>query len=140
MNQNAGDIQQSSLTVVCVTNDGKSASYFDECCYDLSGDSQRMLSEQIAAVNFRLRTSDSTYASGWHVAGDPTLLIVLSGCIQIELRSGEKKQFGRGEMFIAKDYLEGGTDYDAKVHGHRAQVVSQDELQVLHLKLSKLNS
>ena len=96
-----------------------------------------MLSEQIAAVNFRLRTSDVSYASDWHVAGDPTLLIILSGYIQIELRNGETKRFSRGEMFIAEDHLKNKVNYDENVHGHRAQVIGEDELQVVHLKLNK---
>jgi len=137
MDQNTDNIVQSNMTVVCVTNDGENASYFDKRSFELSGNNQRMLSEQITAVNFRLRTSDTKYASDWHVAGDPTLLIILSGCIQIELRNGKTKRFRRGEMFIAEDYLTSETNYNKSIHGHRAQVVSDDDLQVLHLKLNK---
>lgn len=130
-------IMQTTMSVVCVTNEGDNASYFNQRRISLSGDQQRQLSEQIAAVNFRLRTSPSDYASGWHVAHDPTLLIILSGCVQIELRNGQSKQFAAGEMFIAEDYLANGVSFDNKKHGHRANVSSNDELKALHLKLSK---
>ena len=137
MKNSLDDTTQSDIDIVCVKNDGNNASYFDKRSVDLTGSRDRMLSEQIPALNFRLRTSDTTYSSDWHVAGDPTLLIVLSGSIEIELRNGEKKQFNQGEMFIAQDYLANGVIYDKKTHGHRAQVIGNDALQVLHLKLSK---
>jgi len=139
MTQNTDDTAQSNMDIVCITNDGKNTSYFDKRNFDLNGNSHRMLSEQISAVNFRLRTSDTSYASDWHVAGDPTLLIVLSGCIQIELRNGETKQFSRGEMFIAEDFLANEVDYNENIHGHKAKALSGDKLEVLHLKLSKRN-
>ena len=95
-----------------------------------------MLSEQQSALNFRLRSSSSGYLSDWHVAGDPTLLIILSGVIELELRSGATKQFSAGEMFIAQDYLIAQSEFNDS-HGHRARVVGKDALQALHLKLEK---
>ena len=64
-----------------------------------------VLSQQIDAVNFRLRSSDTSYVSGFHVAGDPTLLIILSGTVRIELHNGDSREFNAGEMFVAEDYL-----------------------------------
>ena len=128
-----------NTTISCsrVINDGYGESFFSEREVALSGNDERMLSEQIAAVNFRLRDSSSNYKSGWHVAHDPTLLIVLTGCIQIELRNGTTKKFTAGEMFIAEDYLKDDVDFDDEKHGHRAQVLGEQRLTVLHLKLNK---
>jgi len=138
---NKDDISvQTSISIVCITNNGESASYFDQCDFTLSGNLQRQLSEQISAVNFRLRSSPTDYASDWHIAHDPTLLIILSGCMQIELRNGQQKQFRAGEMFIAQDYLVDGLRFDNELHGHRANVVGVEELKVLHLKLNKRDS
>ena len=125
------------MDIACVTNDGKGASFFSRRVYSLSGESQRMLSAQIPAVNFRLRTSDTSYSSDWHVAGDPTLLIVLCGTLRIHLRNDETRDFNVGEMFIAEDFLEQTTTFDDKVHGHRASVVGNQPINVLHLKLEK---
>ena len=130
--------QESSQIVVCaVTNDGAGKSCFSERAVTLNGDEQRQLSDQIDAVNFRLRTSGEEYASDWHVAGDPTLLIMLSGTIEIELRNGQKKQFSTGGMFIAEDFLQKGAEFDESQHGHRARVVNNESIRVLHLKLNK---
>jgi len=85
----------STINITCVKNDGKSRSYFEDREVNLSGSEERMLSEQINAVNFRLRTSDNNYQSEWHVAGDPTLLIMLAGSIDIILRDGTSKRFMR---------------------------------------------
>ena len=119
-----------------VSNDGGNASYFDTHEIELSGEAPWMLSDQQAALNFRLRSSEAGYQSDWHVAGDPTLLIILDGIIEIELRSGESKKFSKGDMFVASDYLDGGVGFDNTL-GHRAQVVGARTLQALHMKLAK---
>lgn len=127
------------IELPCISSDGKGPSFFTTRSIDLHGDSNRSLSEQIPAVNFRLRNSDSEYSSGYHVAGDPTLLIVLSGTMKIELCDGQSQQFSAGQMFIAQDYLDDNQDFDSAIHGHRAQVIGDSELNVLHLKLEKRN-
>lgn len=129
------DNETINITTIC--NGGTGPSAFSTREVLLSGDEQRRLSEQISSVNFRLRTSNHDYSSGFHVAGDPTLLIVLAGRIRIELRSGEHKDFTSGEMFIAQDYLSDGIEFDDSSHGHRAEVLSDTPISVLHLKLEK---
>ena len=79
----------SFIHIPTIENQGKLTSYFSEQSIQLNGSPERFLSDQISAENFRLRTSEPAYSSTWHVAGDPTLLIILSGIIRIELRSGE---------------------------------------------------
>jgi len=126
----------STINVVTVTNDGDNASYFGERRIELHGTPERMLSEQQTALNFRLRTSASGYLSGWHTAGDPTLLIILQGEVEIELRNGSAKRFSKGELFVAQDYLAAGV-LETDQHGHRARLIGEDDLIALHLKLSK---
>ena len=128
---------QQIIEIPCVTNDGRGASYFINREISLEGDSARRLSAQINAVNFRLRSSDASYCSDYHVAGDPTLLIVLSGTVKIQCLNGSEQTFSAGEMFIAQDYLESGVEFDATVHGHRADVIGEAQLRVLHLKLDR---
>ena len=123
--------------IVTISNDGGGASFFGSREIELNGTSQWMLSNQQGAENFRLRSSASGYESDWHVAGDPTLLLILNGSIEIELRDGQSRQFSVGDMFIAEDYLDAGVQLDPAVEGHRARVVGGDELQALHLKLNK---
>lgn len=126
-----------SIKITCISNNGDGASFFDSREVQLNGDDNRRLSEQISAENFRLRTSGSAYSSSWHVAGDPTLLVMLNGRFKVELRNGESKTFSAGEMFIAQDYLPAGIEFDDTLHGHRAEVIGGDELRMLHLKLDK---
>lgn len=124
--------------ITTITNDGEGASYFSSTSIELEGNPRFSLSAQQAAVNFRLRSSDSSYQSDWHVAGDPTLLIILQGTFCIELRNGESKIFNQGEMFIAEDYLKQGIEVDEQIHGHRGKVESQEDVSILHLKLRTL--
>tara|TARA_A100000171_G_scaffold52844_1_gene73578 strand:- start:4339 stop:4632 length:294 start_codon:yes stop_codon:yes gene_type:complete len=46
------------------------------------------LTERIDALNLRIRTSEAGYESDWHVAGDPTLILVQSGILRITLLNG----------------------------------------------------
>jgi len=130
-------MQTTTKKIASVTNDGHGASFFSAREIALSGSSHWMLSDQQQALNFRLRFSENGYESDWHVAGDPTLLLILRGSIEIELRDGSSKVFSVGELFIAEDYLDDGVAFDVELAGHRARVLGGDELQALHLKLSK---
>ena len=103
------------ITVPTISNDGQGASFFGARAIDLNGDISRQLSDQIAAVNFRLRRSIG-YSADYHVAGDPTLLIVLGGTMRIELPSGEHRDFSKGDMYIAEDYLAPGTVFVSGKH------------------------
>lgn len=137
MNSSSSSLdQQAVMKIPCVTNNGECATEFGFKEIDLQGQPLRRLSEQQQAENFRLRTSSSDYSSDWHVAGDPTLLIILKGAVEIELRNGDKQQFGAGSMFIAEDHLNADISFTDK-HGHRAAVVGEQTLEALHLKLSK---
>lgn len=125
------------LLVSVITSDGLGESVFSERKFQLSGDEHRRLSDQIAAVNFRLRTSSEDYSSDFHVAGDPTLLVVLSGSIRITLRNGLYKDFSTGDMFIAEDYLSDGVEFSCQLHGHSAEVLGSQKVLLIHLKLSR---
>jgi len=119
-----------------INNDGSGKSYWGLHEITLQGDAAWMLSEQQSALNFRLRSSAPGYQSDWHVAGDPTLLIIQAGTIEIELRDGSLKRFSAGELFVAQDYLDEGIEF-SDLLGHRARVIGQEPLNALHLKLSK---
>lgn len=123
--------------IPCITNDESGISIFGFREISLNGNSNWMLSDQQQALNFRLRSSSSPYKSDWHVAGDPTLLIILNGVLEIELRDGSSKTFSIGDMFVAEDYLPEGAEFDMSLSGHRARVLGDEELQALHLKLEK---
>lgn len=126
-------------TITTVTNDGAGISEFSSRDIQMNGDERWLLSDQQGSVNFRLRSSHASYKSDWHVAGDPTLLIILRGELEIELRSGCSRRFASGEMFIAEDFLLPSIKF-SNTHGHRATVVSSKHLEALHLKLERLKT
>jgi len=125
-----------SITIPTISNDGKSPSFFGQREIALNGNITRLLSDQINAVNFRLRHSEG-YSSDYHVAGDPTLLIVLSGTIRIELPNGEHRDFTQGDLYIAEDYLADGVEFDPAKHGHRAEMVGDTPYRAVHIKLER---
>ena len=96
------------------------------------------LTERIDSLNLRIRTSEVGYESDWHVAEDPTLIVVQSGILRVTLRNGKRKDFGAGSMFIAKDYLPKHLPFDTKKHGHCAKVVGNKTLLAVHIKLEQI--
>jgi len=130
----------STTTLSCISVDENFISIFTEKQFKLSSHGDLWISEQQAAVNFRHRKSPSHYISDWHVAGDPTLIIVCSGTLKLELRDGSSKSFSPGEKFIAEDYLPKEHVFDDAIHGHRAMVIGNEPFTAIHIKLEKLNN
>lgn len=124
------------IPVIDVDENG--ISIFSKSDYDLSQRGGMFLSEQLNALNFRLRRSAAAYRADWHVAGDPTLIVVLVGTVRITLRDGHYQDFSAGEMFIAKDRLLSGQTFDDSRHGHSAEVVGDCALNAIHIKLDRL--
>lgn len=95
------------------------------------------ISEQQSALNFRHRNSKPGYKSDWHVAGDATLIIIRGGTLRITLRNKDSRDFSTGDMFVAADYLPTHINFDEQQHGHMAEVIGDEQLQALHIKLFK---
>lgn len=110
-------------------------SYFTEKSTELSELGGMYISQRQQTLNFRYRKSLPNYQSDWHVAGDPTLIVIQSGTIEIELRNSECKQFSPGQAFVAADYLPVDVAFSEQ-HGHRARVIGNDELVAIHFKLA----
>jgi len=95
-----------------------------------------LLSPQIMAKNFRLRQSPAGYSSHWHTAGDPTLIVIQHSILRIIMRDNSYRDFSAGDMFIASDALPVNVEFDEQIHGHRAEVIGNDMLCAIHIKLS----
>ncbi len=127
------DVHAVSLSIVTVNSNFQSV--FNTLSLPLDDMNGMFISNRQSALNFRHRKSKPGYKSDWHVAGDPTLLLIQQGCIEITLRNGESKLFSAGEQFIAADFLPDGMNFDP-CHGHSARVVTEAPLQAVHIKLS----
>ena len=110
-------------------------SVFGEKSFDKELRGGMLLTDRIDAQNFRIRESEPGYETDWHMAGDPTLIVVQAGTLRIELRNGSFRDFNAGEMFIAKDNLPGDVTFDNQKHGHRALVIGDKNLRAVHIKL-----
>ena len=96
------------------------------------------LTDRIDALNFRIRESEPGYQTNFHVAGDPTLIIIQQGTIKITLQNNQHKDFSAGEMFIAEDFLPESIDFEETIHGHKAEVIGNTPLKAIHLKLGTI--
>jgi hypothetical protein len=92
------------------------------------------ISDRQDALNFRHRASEPGYQSDWHVAGDPTLIIIRQGKLCIELKDGSRRTYAAGQQFIAADYLQ--DQLFGEKSGHKAWVEGEQGLLAVHIKLS----
>jgi hypothetical protein len=138
------EIHLSVLSSPIITNTnseftGKTGpSIFNDVVYSLEDYNGLFITDRIGALNFRHRMSAIGYFSSWHVAGDPTLIIVRSGTLRIGLRNGEHRDFSAGDMFIAQDHLQADEAFDDQVHGHTAALVGDQALLAVHIKLASI--
>ncbi len=123
------------LCITTVENCSNGRSFFSEQLCTLEELNGMWISERQQALNFRHRTSQPGYFSPWHVAGDPTLIIIRQGILRLTVRDGEYRDFTIGDQFIARDYLEQGTFFDESIHGHTAEVIGDAVLYAVHVKL-----
>ncbi len=115
-----------------------SYSTFNDVQYSVQDYNGLFITDRMDALNFRHRMSEPGYFSSWHVAGDPTLIIVRSGILRIALRNGDYRDFKAGDIFIAQDYLQENEVFDSNIHGHTAELVGDDVLLALHIKLTEI--
>lgn len=113
-------------------------SVFNDALYSLADYNGLFITDRMDALNFRHRMSQPGYFSSWHVAGDPTLIIVRSGILRITLRNGDYRDLAAGDMFIAQDYLQDEEAFDDEIHGHTAELVGNQTLLAVHIKLSAI--
>lgn len=114
-----------------------SYSIFKDVKYSIEDYNGLFITERVDALNFRHRLSKPGYFSSWHVAGDPTLIIVRAGILRMTLRNGEYRDFAAGDMFIAQDYLQENETFDDQIHGHTAELIGDENLLAVHIKLAK---
>ncbi|MDC0088232.1 hypothetical protein OAI07_01680 [Akkermansiaceae bacterium] len=127
------------ITVPVLHNPDSGVSLFTEEVYSLEDYNGLFISPRQEAQNFRHRMSEPGYSSSWHVAGDPTLILIRSGVLRIALRDGSYRDFKAGDLFIAKDYLEKGCSFDDEIHGHTAELIGDEPLLAIHIKLASLS-
>ena len=124
------------LNITLITIDDNLHSVFSEKTLSLSARGGMNITDQLPTLSCRLRTSAADYSSDWHLAGDPTLIIIQQGCLRIHLRNNSFKDFNPGDHFVAQDKLPAGITFDSALHGHKAEVIGEKSLQAVHVKLA----
>ncbi len=115
-----------------------SYSTFNDVQYSIQDYNGLFITDRLDALNFRHRMSEPGYFSSWHVAGDPTLIVVRSGTLRISLRNGEYRDFIAGDIFIAEDRLQENESFDFNIHGHTAELIGEEVLLAIHIKLAEI--
>lgn len=127
-----------NLIVPILCNVRTESSYFVDQQYSLEDYGGLFISSRQQALNFRHRMSEPCYFSDWHLAGDPTLILIRAGILRIGLQDGSYRDFAAGDVFIAQDNLSSEIHFDTSIHGHRARVIGDQPLVALHIKLSSI--
>ena len=125
----------SPFIITTITTNSEGISVFETTYFAVQQRGGLFLTDQITSQNFRIRKSDVGYKTDFHLAGDPTLIIIQKGSLKIELHNGDFKVFGSGDCFIAQDNLPENTGFDPTIHGHKASVFGEESLQAIHIKL-----
>lgn len=126
---------RNNFTIPLITVNEDYVSVFSEESHETLVMSGMTLTNRIDAQNLRLRESEAGYKTDFHVAGDPTLIIIQQGCLRITLQNGDQKDFSAGDVFIAKDYLPQSVSFNLKKHGHKAEVIGPEKVKAVHVKL-----
>lgn len=121
--------------VPIITVDSSFRSVFSSQTFPEELRGQMLLTPRIDAQNLRLRKSEPGYKADWHVAGDPTLIVIQNGSIRITFQDNSYQDFKEGDLFVAQDYLPDHITFDCSVHGHMAEVIGEDTLLAVHIKL-----
>lgn len=121
--------------IKCLSTNTSHHTIFTDVTFEKNDRNGLLLSDQIGAKNFRLRESFVGYSTDWHLAGDPTLIIIQKGILRITLRNNQYIDFEAGEQFIASDNLPKNIAFDNTIHGHKATVLGEENLMAIHIKL-----
>ncbi|MGB3468909.1 MAG: hypothetical protein WBA74_26730 [Cyclobacteriaceae bacterium] len=125
------------ISIPIVTVDDNYFSIFSDTTFPEEIRGGLIISERIKASNFRLRRSEPGYQADWHVAGDPTFIMVRKGVLRLHMRNKDYRDFRPGDLFIAANYLPEGVAFDNKIHGHRAEVLGEQTFEAVHIKLAE---
>ena len=133
VNSNKTHLNETKVPIITVNANYQSV--YGHVIHSMTNTNGMFISNRQTALNFRHRVSEAGYESDWHVAGDPTLIIIQQGQLELILRDNNRYLFSAGEQFIAADYLPDGKSFTS-VHGHKAKVIGQQTLHAVHIKLS----
>lgn len=61
------------------------------------------LSEPVSALSVIFRENEPDYDFDWHCAPRRQLLVLLDGAIEIEVSTGEKRDFSGGDVLLLED-------------------------------------
>jgi quercetin dioxygenase-like cupin family protein len=113
------------ITRIGVTPSG--GSRFEEMEIDLTdAGAIGRLSEPYAASSVTFRETDPDYDYDWHRAPRRQLIVLLDGKIEVEVTSGEKRQFSGGDVLLVEDTT--GT-------GHRTRALGEHVRRSLFIAL-----
>lgn len=104
-----------SITQIYSGEDGES--HFSEFSNFFDENDVRMKTQLYPAVGWDIGIGKPGWVADWHVARVPRVLIVLEGILEVEVGSGEIRQFEKGDVLVAKDTT--GKGHISRVAGNK---------------------
>lgn len=103
------------MQITRVYHDKNGESHFEDIDIELSDSGNiGLLSKPHPVKNIIFRETKSDYDYGWHTAPQRQYIVLLEGEIEIEVSSGEIRQFRGGDILLVEDV--GGK-------GHRTRTI-----------------
>jgi hypothetical protein len=117
------------MTLTRVYADADGESHFDNMEYSLRDEGEiGMLSEMLPAKGVIFRENSADYDFDWHHAPRRQFVVLLDGHIEIEVSSGEKRQFRGGDVVLLED---------TTGKGHRTRTVDGKPRRSLFIALDE---
>ncbi|MGB0766917.1 MAG: hypothetical protein ACPGYV_04330 [Phycisphaeraceae bacterium] len=98
-----------------------------------------LLSQRFDCGSLRLRESEPGYRTDWHLAGEAVLIVIRQGTLRIETHGDDPRDFHPGDAFVVADALPDDQPFDPTRHGHTAEVVGDQTLKAIHIKLNEFS-
>ena len=116
------------MKVTRIYADADGESWFEEIEVEGQPKGLGFYGSPIAVDKFMLRETPGPSTQDWHVAPTQVYVVLLSGAVEIEVSSGETRQFGAGDVLLAEDTVG---------KGHKTTTISEGVRKSLFVTVRK---
>ena len=103
------------MRITRIYSDPKGESYFEDIAIELSDSGDiGLLSKPHLVKHMIFRETESDYDYDWHTAPQRQYIVLLEGEIEIEVSSGDIRQFSGGDILLVED---------VRGKGHRTRTI-----------------
>ena len=116
----------STVNMTRIYADGDGESRFEDVAVPCSKQGLGFISNPMDVEALYLRETPGGESQDWHVAPRKQYVVLLSGTVEVQVSTGEVRQFGTGDVLLAED---------TSGKGHRTPTLSSGNRKSLFITL-----